>query len=208
MNKESVIIGYSGHAFVVADVLMASDFNCVAYCEEDPKEFNPYNLRYLGFERKEDVLKLLMGMNAFLGIGDNMIRSKVFNYLAANKVNMPVLAHPSAIVSKLAKVGDGTAVMPGVVVNSLAKIGKGVICNTSSVIEHECEIGDFAHIAPGAVIAGNVRIGTHSFVGANATIRQGITVGDNVVIGAGSVVVSNVPDGVTIYGNPAKSRNQ
>lgn len=41
-------------------------------------------------------------------------------------------------------------------------------------------------------------------IGANATILPGITIGKNAMIGAGSVVTKDVPDGATVYGNPAK----
>jgi acetyltransferase-like isoleucine patch superfamily enzyme len=41
-------------------------------------------------------------------------------------------------------------------------------------------------------------------IGANATILPGLTIGSNACIGAGSVVTKNVPDGKTVFGNPAE----
>ena len=41
-------------------------------------------------------------------------------------------------------------------------------------------------------------------IGANATIMPGITIGENAIVGAGSVVTKDVPEGVIVFGNPAK----
>lgn len=208
MNKNSIIIGYSGHAFVVLDVLLANGLICNYYCEQEEKRNNPYELQYLGNEKDPKLLKYLCGHNIYIAIGENIARSKIFNYLALNNLKTPFVSHPSAIVSPSARFADATIVMPGVVINALATIGKGVICNTSSIIEHECSIGDFSHIAPGAVLAGNVSIGKHCFVGANSVIKQGVRIGDGVIIGAGSVVLGDVSDNSMVFGNPAKLKNK
>jgi UDP-2-acetamido-3-amino-2,3-dideoxy-glucuronate N-acetyltransferase len=41
-------------------------------------------------------------------------------------------------------------------------------------------------------------------IGANATIICGITIGCAALVGAGAVVTKDVPDGATVYGNPAE----
>ncbi|NQX40280.1 acetyltransferase EpsM [Pedobacter steynii] len=206
MRKEAIIIGYSGHAFVVLDVLLANKYKVSGYCEQELKLKNPYELSYLGSEGDEKVIEQIKDLHAFIAIGDNYIRAKIFERLMAMNVSCPILVHPHACLSSKAKLGLGTVVMPGVVVNSCTEIGNAVICNSSAVIEHECLIGDYSHIAPGAVLAGNVIVGRNTFVGANAVIRQGVKIGSEVIIGAGSVVIRDVPDGSTVYGNPSKKR--
>lgn len=204
MSKQAVIIGYSGHAFVVLDVLTANKYSLAGYCDITKKIKNPYGLSYLGTEQDEQVIRRIENFDAFLGIGDNFVRSAIYKKLCRNKINFPALLHPAAITSMHLSIGRGTVVMAGAVVNAMTKLGDAVICNTSSVIEHECTINNYAHIAPGAVLAGNVTIGEYSFIGANAVIKQGINIGSNVIIGAGSVVTKDIPNGVTVYGNPAK----
>jgi sugar O-acyltransferase (sialic acid O-acetyltransferase NeuD family) len=204
MSKEAIIIGYSGHAFVMLDVISANGISCRLYCERERKDFNPYQLEYLGRESQPEVLEYLQDHDVYICIGDNNVRSKVFKYLSENYISMPTIYHPSAIISSTARISTASVVMPGTIINALCNIGKGVICNTGSILEHETKIGDFSHIAPGAVLAGNVSVGPYSFIGANAVIKQGVTIGSGVVVGAGSVIIEDIADANTVYGNPGK----
>jgi sugar O-acyltransferase (sialic acid O-acetyltransferase NeuD family) len=200
-----ILIGYSGHAFVVYGIFNAAGKKVTGYCDVDEKEYNPFNLTYCGTEISEDALKLLKQNGFFIAVGDNVIRKKIFNRLEEKDLTPINAIHPSAIIDVSATIATGgIMIAAGAILNPLAVIGKGVICNTGCIIEHECTIGDFAHIGPGAVLCGNVKIGDGTFVGANAVIKQGITVGKNVMIGAGAIVVKDVPDNVTVIGVPAK----
>ncbi len=206
MKKEAIIIGYSGHSYVVIDVLQSNGYTVLGYCDKKEKEKNPYNLCYLGDENDSAVLNAIKNTNVFIGIGDNNIRATVFKYLYSNNISCPAVAYTNSFVSLQAQIGFGSVIMPGVVINSTCKIGNAVICNSSSVIEHECVIGNYAHVASGAILAGNVTIGEKTFIGANAVIKQGVTIGSNVTIGAGAVVLKDVNDNLIIYGNPAKNK--
>ncbi len=204
VNRQAIILGYSDHAHVVLDILISNMYTPIAYCDQEVKENNPYNLEYLGSENDEIVLGHFASKSVFISIGDNHIRERIFNYLQKNDINLPFIAHKSAIISPSAKLGQASIIMPGAVINAFAHIGKAVICNSSSIIEHGCMVGNFSHIAPGAVLAGNVKIGSSSFIGANSVVKNGIKIGDNAIIGAGAVVVKDVPDNSLVYGNPAK----
>jgi sugar O-acyltransferase (sialic acid O-acetyltransferase NeuD family) len=200
--KEAIIIGYSGHSFVVLDILIANQYMIKGYCEKSEKKLNPYNLQYLGSE--DDLGDLCSKRFIFITIGDNIKRNLIFHSLSEKKIQMPAVFHPMSTVSTTAKIGLASVLMPGCIINALSVIGNGVICNSACVIEHECVIGDFAHIGPSAVLAGGVTIGDNSFIGANSVIKQGVRVGQNVVVGAGSVVLKDVEDNSVVYGNPSK----
>ncbi|NJL74792.1 MAG: acetyltransferase [Saprospiraceae bacterium] len=200
-----IVIGYSGHAFVVLDIIEANGHTVVGYCENEEKLWNPYNLPFLGNEMSKEGLAVLRQYEYFIAIGSNPIRKKVYDKLLGENLQEPAkIIHPSATISPKAVVGAGTMVAAQVAINALAHVGKGVICNTNCIIEHECEIGNFVHIAPGAVLAGNVKIGAGTFVGANAVVKQGVSIGEGVTIGAGTVVLKDVADGIVLVGNPGK----
>jgi sugar O-acyltransferase (sialic acid O-acetyltransferase NeuD family) len=204
MLIKNVIIGYGGHGYVLLDSLKSNGIIVSAYCEKEIKVNNPFGLTYLGEEVDPAIIAELQLCNTYLGIGSNVVRSKIYHHFTQHNINMPSVIHIQSIVSTSAIIENGSVIMPGVVINSFAKIGKAVICNTSSTIEHECQIGDFAHIAPGAVLAGGVKVGANSFIGANSVVKEGVCIGSNVTVGAGSVVIRNIPDGKKIVGNPSR----
>jgi sugar O-acyltransferase (sialic acid O-acetyltransferase NeuD family) len=200
-----ILIGYSGHAFVVYGIMRSAGSPVTGYCDVAEKEYNPFNLPYFGSENSEKGLDALKQNGFFIAIGDNGLRNKVYTNLQQKQLTPSNAIHPSAVIDASVIIAEqGVMIAAHATINPLATIGTGAICNTGCIIEHECIVGEFAHIGPGAVLCGNVKIGAGSFVGANAVIRQGITIGNNAMIGAGSVVVKDVPDNCTVVGVPAK----
>lgn len=206
MIKKVALIGYSGHAYVVIDVLKLLHIEIAGYYEPEIKTENPYNLSYLGNDGKASNLKTDdPSCSLFVAIGNNVIRRTTILKLIDNNISIQSIISPTAIVSQFATVAKGSFVSHNATINPFVTIGMGGIVNTGAVIEHEAAIGDFSHIAPGAVVLGNVRVGSGSFIGANSVIKQGVRIGDNVTIGAGSVVIHDVPDNQIWAGNPAKT---
>ena len=206
MLKGVILIGYSGHAFVVCDIFKSTGKQVVGYCEQLELTENPYGLPYFGKESSSSGLEKLTNNEWFISIGNNQIRKRIFESLMdIQYLESPVNAiHRTACISPMTKIGRAVMIGPNAIVNSQSKIRDGVILNSGAIVEHECQIGDFAHIAPGAVLAGNVKVGEQSFIGANSVIKQGVSIGNNVTVGAGSVVIRNIPDGHTVAGNPTR----
>lgn len=200
-----LLIGYSGHAYVAANILMLAGKPATHYCDIHAKDQNPYGLVYLGREDEPAARQLMRQDGCFIAIGNNQLRERVFTKLKAALIDPVNVIHLQTTIAKDFSFNfKGTMISAGAIVNPYALIGDAVILNTGCIIEHECRIGDFAHIGPGAVLCGNVQVGAKSFVGAGAVVRQGIVIGKNVTVGAGSVVVKNVEDNAVVMGNPAR----
>jgi sugar O-acyltransferase (sialic acid O-acetyltransferase NeuD family) len=205
MKNPVAIIGYSGHAHTGVDILIACGYEVTAYCDNEAKTQNPFNLTYLGPEMQPAVLGELKHYDYFIGVGNNnLLRRKIYEAVSPI-LGEPVNAiHPSAVISPSVKMKFGHFISANVSINAFTELGMTAVCNTGSVIEHGCIIGDFTFIAPGAVLCGDVTIGENTFVGANSVIKQGVTVGKNVTIGAGSVILNDIPDNATVVGNPGR----
>ena len=202
-----ILIGYSGHAFVVYGILKAAGHTITGYCDREEKKQNPFHLPYLGMENSENAIKAMLQTGCFIAVGDNRIRRNIFDQLVIKGIQINNAIHPKSVVDSTAIIAPrGVMIAPNVTINPLAKIGSGAICNTGCIIEHECEVGNFSHLGPGAVLCGNVIVGDGSFIGANAVIRQGIRIGKNAMIGAGAVVIKDVPENSLITGNPGMPR--
>ncbi len=199
------VIGYSSQALVVADIVNSQGMTVDSYCDNQPSEFNPLNIRYLGSERDAAALDELRNRQWLVTIGDNTIRERVTQFLNERQLSpLPMAVHRRAVLSSNVDIGAGTMIAANCCIQAAAKIGRGVICNTQSTIEHHGIVGDFSHIAPGAVLTGQVVVGERTLVGANAVVNPGVRIGSDVTVGSGAVVIRDVPDGSTVVGNPAR----
>jgi sugar O-acyltransferase (sialic acid O-acetyltransferase NeuD family) len=202
-NKDFTILGYSGHAYVVIEAALNLHLNVVGYCELKETVKNPYNLVYKGDESDTDADIWQSDSAILLGVGNNVIRTKLGIQVLQTALELPEIIHPDANVSTYAKIGEGSFVARGASINPFVKIGRFAIVNTGAIIDHECTIHEGVHIAPGTVLAGNVSVGRNTFIGANAVVKQGVSIGEHCIIGAGSVVLKDIHDHQTYVGNPA-----
>lgn len=203
-DKKIILVGYSGHGLVVADTALENKLKLIGYTEKSVNEVNPFKLEYLGDESSLDFKGWDLDVDFILGIGDNLLREKIYKHILKNGKKVISLVNSTSSVSSFASIGDGVFINRNVSINAFAKIGSNVILNTGCLIEHECTIEDSVHIAPGAVLAGNVKVGSGSFIGANSVIKQGVEIGKNVIVGAGTVVLNNISDDKKIVGNPGQ----
>jgi sugar O-acyltransferase (sialic acid O-acetyltransferase NeuD family) len=204
LDNKTLIIGYSGHAYVLVESYIKNGGSISFYADLKEAPNNPFNLKYLGFESDANFKGWDMTLNYILGIGDNNIREKAGNLILSKSKTLLNVIDSNAIISKSVFIGNGVYASKGVLVNAFSSIGNFSILNTGCIIEHECEIGISAHIAPGAVLAGNVKVGDRSFIGANSVIKQGVEIGNDVIIGAGSVIIKDVKSNTKIVGNPGR----
>jgi sugar O-acyltransferase (sialic acid O-acetyltransferase NeuD family) len=203
-NNKNILLGYSGHGYVVAEAAMKAGLSINCYAEKRKNKVNPLELEYLGYEGDEDFEGWDKGFGFILGVGNNKIRLKLGELILQKEEHLLNVKHPSAEISDTTSIDVGSFVSSHVSINACSKIGKYVILNTNCVVEHECKIADGVHVAPGAVLAGNVTVGKGSFIGANAVIKEGITIGKNVIIGAGSTIIQDIPSGKKVVGNPGR----
>ena len=192
-----ILVGFGGHAKSVIDSIeKAGQYKIVGYTDIEPdKKYRGY--QYLG---GDDVLQQYFDRGikyafisvGYMGRGD--LRCRLYEKVKNIGYVLPAIVDVSAQIAKDARIGEGSFVGKGTIINSDAVIGKMCIINSGAIVEHDCRVGDFSHISVGTVLCGNVNVGRAAFVGANATVIQGRTIGNNCIVGAGTVVRRDVED--------------
>jgi sugar O-acyltransferase (sialic acid O-acetyltransferase NeuD family) len=114
------------------------------------------------------------------------------------------IIHPTASVSRLARIGLGTIIFQNVTVTSHATVGNHVIILPNSVISHDDVIGDYTCIAGGVCISGKVVIEPSCYLGSNCSVIENVRIGRNSLIGMGAVVTRDVGNNSVMVGNPAR----
>ena len=145
MGKPNLlIIGAGGHGRVVKEVAEATQqYENISFVDDRDET---------AIAKTDDLEKLFREENhAFVGIGNNELRSQLLRRLKEIGYSIPTLIHPKAYVSPSAQIGRGSVVTPGVIVNSNAVIGEGCILSAGAIVEHDASIGAYAHINTGAI---------------------------------------------------------
>ena len=200
--KTLAILGASGHGKVIAELAELNGYHVVFFDDAYPQKKTIEGWPILG--GSQALLSAISEYEICVGIGNNTIRQQKQYALQQLGGFFPVLVHPSATISKYARLNRGAVVMAGAIVNGFADLKEGVVVNTGSVIEHDCIVEAFAHISPNSTLAGGVTIGRCAWVGAGTVVKQLVNIGERTVIGAGSVVIKDIPEGVTAFGVPAR----
>lgn len=214
MNTRMKIVGLGagGHAKVVLDVIQlyySAHFEMVGFLDSDPQKHGSpwYGFDVLGSDGMMADMADLGVTGFFVGlgsVGSLAARIALFEAGRAHSLTAVSLRHGLSILAPTARLGTGSCLLPGVVVNADAEIGTNVCVNTGAIVEHDCVVGDHSFIGPGAILSGAARLGRGVFIGAGAVVRQGIRLADHTVVGAGAVVIRDVPEGRTVVGVPAK----
>lgn len=194
MNR-LIIIGASGHGKVVADIARLNGYKDIVFLDDDEskKECAGYPVVGKTYDAPDG--------DVFVAIGNNEIRSKITRLYFDR--NQPVLIHPRAVIAEDTRIGFGTVVMAGAVINPGTTIGYGCIINTCCSVDHDCFVGDYVHLSVGSHICGTVLIGAKTWIGAGAAIINNVSICDNCIIGAGAVVIRSLDSSGTYMGVPA-----
>lgn len=207
--KQLLILGSSGHARVVIDIVeQAAEYTIVGLVDSYRPSGTVFcGYRVLGAPSNLRAIRDVVGpADIVIAVGDNWQRKRLWDEVreADPQLGMGVAIHPSARIGRDVAIGPGTVVMAGVVVNSGSEIAAGCILNTRSSLDHDCRMGEFSSLAPGVTTGGNVNVGPFAAISLGADIIHGVSVGEHTVVGAGSTVLRDLPSFAVAHGTPAR----
>ncbi|OUO94343.1 acetyltransferase [Cloacibacillus sp. An23] len=201
-KKDKVfLIGAGDHAKVVLSTLEACGFGCAGIYDDNSELWGKslWCIPILGpVSEMPDTPETM----AVIAIGSNEVRRR----MAARFKNVcwPVFVHPMGIVHSSVRLGEGTIVFAGCILESDACIGKHTIVNSATYIGHDTSVGSFCHLAPRATIGNNVDIGDDVFIGMGAKVKPYTKIHCDVLVGMGSAVLKDIQMEGTYVGTPAR----
>jgi len=195
MKKNIILLGSGGHAKSCIDVIETNKlFKIAGLIGKTGKTEKIYNYRIIGTDSQLQKIKRNFS-NVLIAVGQIKSaekRVKLFEKAKKLGFKFPTIISPRAYVSRRAKIGAGSIIMHGVVINANAVVGKNCIINTKSIIEHDVIVGDHCHVSTGAILNGSVLLGKKSFVGSGSVIKDGVKIGSNCVVGANTFLRKNL----------------
>lgn len=139
-----------------------------------------------------------------IAISDPAAKRAVAEQLQTRGARFFTFIHPTAVVAKTAKLGQGCILCPHAMVSADAEIGDFVTINAHTSLGHDSKVGHYVNFSAHVDITGYVEVGEAAFFGSGARVLPKLKVGAEAKIGAGAVVMRSIPAGATVYTTPAK----
>lgn len=213
IDNNIFIVGASGFAAEMTEYIEDNNLGSkdqieiTGYFDTNDSEYNRYSFSapFLGDEKE---FNLIENSQIIIAISNSGLRAKLFDFFKSKKCKLSSFVHHSCFVSKTSKIAEGAILCPFVTITANTTIGIGFQANIYSYVAHDCVIGNYVTFAPAVKCNGNIEIGDNVYIGTGAIIKQGknnrpLKIGKNAIIAAGAVITKNVPEGTTVFGNPA-----
>ncbi|MHB1126553.1 MAG: acetyltransferase [Bacillota bacterium] len=208
--KKIVVMGAGGLGteamWVLEDInSINEEWAILGFVDDNPMVYNgeAYGYQILGTPEEMSSDNIIDEIWYYCAIGNNHTREMVTNRLASLGWRAATLIHPSVIIARHARIGQGVYIGACSVVCPNASIGDHVIVNTRVSIGHDAVLEDFSQVSPGAQINGFCKVGRGANIGSNASLYPGVSIGERAVVGGNSLCVRKVRSDATVIGVPA-----
>jgi sugar O-acyltransferase (sialic acid O-acetyltransferase NeuD family) len=203
MSDDVLLIGASGHASVVLEMLIEQEFNILGYISPFPARNKKLFIDLDWFQNDDDVLKFdkstIRLANGIGSLPGNARRAELYSQYKKLGYSFATLVSKNSFVSPYAYLEEGVQVISGALIQTGTSVGYNTIVNTGSNIDHDCSIGSNNHIAPGVTISGQVTSKANVHFGTGSSVIQSINVNENAVIVAGTSITQDLEKNTICY---------
>jgi len=204
MATPLLIFPYNGNALEALDAL-GDEFELIGFIDDTAEKQGPCAHGFGVFPRAALRLWPNVKVLAVPGSAATFIqRRRLIESLDIEPARYATVIHPTARVSRLAKVGHNTLVLAGAVITSNATVGDHVCVLPNSVVHHDSHVGSWTLIGSNVTVAGHTRVGENCYIGSGSAIKDGLTLGDRTLVGLGSTVIRDTPPDSRVAGCPAR----
>lgn len=181
-----LVVGAGGHGRSVAEAAeLSGQFSVVGFLDD----LLPAGETVLGLPVLGPVVSMTHHRAAadhtIVAIGNNAVREKLMQQLAATGFALATVVHPRAIVSPSSVLGKGSAVIAGAILGTEARLGVGSIVNCDAVVDHHATVEDYGHLGVNTSMAGGTGLGRGAWMQARAALGYGAKVPPGVVLAPG-----------------------
>lgn len=162
-----------------------------------------FNVGILG---DENTYKIKKQDRFLIAIGNIDIKKKVVAKLKKKGAQFLTLIHPTAIVSKTAKIGQGVIICPFAIVSDHVIVEDFVLLNFYSSCGHDAKVGKYCVLSPYATLNGFAVLEDEVFLGTHSTVTPKTKIGYRSKISANSVAMHNIPAYSFVFGVPGKHK--
>ena len=211
--KKIVILGTGGNSIDIFDTIndinlknSSCVYECIGFLDDNESVWGKalYGVKVLGPLCNASMLKNCSFVNGIGAPSNFWQKDAIISQTGVSLEQFETIIHPSAAISRTARIGRGTVIFQNVTITSRVKVGDHVMILPNAVISHDDIIGDYTCITGGVCISGGVNVGRLCYLGTNSTIIGNIQIGDYSLVGMGSVLLESVPPNSVVVGNPGK----
>lgn len=203
--KPLILVGAGGHCKSVIEAAESSSRSIYGVLDL-PQNIGNDILGYKVIGSDEQIAQYTSHYEFVVTVGhikESSTRERLHHQIERQGGSLATIIASTAHVSRHAKIGPGSVVLHGAMINAGATVGKGCIVNTLANIEHDAVVGDFCHISTGAMVNGQCVVGQGVFLGSQSVITNGATIAPHCVVAAGSFVRKALTIRGIYAGNPA-----
>jgi sugar O-acyltransferase (sialic acid O-acetyltransferase NeuD family) len=195
VKPEIILVGSGGHALSCFDVLERENkYQIVGLVSPNGVTNNLLkSFPILGTDSDIPML-VTPNVNFLICVGQIKTpdpRINLYEKIISAGGRLPTIVSPLAHVSSHAKIGAGSIIMHGAIINAGVAVGENCIINTGAIIDHEVVVKSHSHISTGVILNGQVEIGMGSFIGSGSIIKHGVHICDRSVVPMKSVINHN-----------------
>lgn len=166
-------------------------------------DFDDINVPILG---DENTYKIDSEDKFIFAIGDIDAKKRIVTNLKNKGAKFLNLIHPTAVVAKSAKIGEGVVICPFALVSSHVQLDDFVTMNFYSSCGHDAKVGKYCILSPYATVNGFSILEDEVFLGSHATVTARRKVGYRAKVSANSAVMNDAPPYTFVYGVPGRNQ--